>query len=916
MNNVDCSGVPGALMERSIKNYFHSAKGMELTDEPVYFELDLAETGIFSVLAKFECGAGISPDRVIVNFEFSGPLADPGALRLVTLPQIGLCKYVKTRAGETIFNIEFPPGLKGAVRVGVRAWDADDTIILKSFAALSTEPFEALSERYPRDVERYQKYSWKSIGEFLSAETLDNGLHTIAISGLLLDFFVVSRRPDAPLLCHLHGNAPPRSEQYLLPAITGWKVTEGLDASILAISDPCLLLDQKLELAWHAGTSSVPLQFVYELVLNKIIKSLSPSRVIFWGGSGGGFASLYLSSRIAGSIAFVWNPQTSILAYEESYVRQYAKVCFGEAGEDVSETFAGKIVGDISEVCPNDANRVIWLQNKNDWHTEAHLLPFLKKTGLMDELPESCSRWVNERIYLCLEDFSEGHQPPPKDMIRRILVNIVAKDISELDLDGVISGRLPSEAKQEATASGEVPAAVTPLQETPVQAAPSAEATDASVKPQEKEAPTLETRLETIESKNEAADEVKPQEPVVPLQQSPWEAAAAKGAFSAAQSAVPLMPSERKEGASGFLNRLPFRKAGVLFQLSLIPVLLAVLYFGFIASDRYVSEARVVVDRTDFSGGHTMDFASLLTTGGNSHDIMLLRDHLRSVDMLNNLDTRLKLRAHYSDGNYDFISRMWSNEASQELFHRHFLSRVRIEMDTLANVLSIRVQAYTPEMANAISIALVEEGEKFMNEMAHRLAREQVAFLEVQASQMKDRVMKTRYAVVEYQNAKGLVSPLGTAEAVSSIIAKLEGQLIELKAQRQAMLGYLSPKAPEVSQLNLQIGAYEKQLKEEQARLASPKGSTLNRAIEEFQRLQLEAEFAQDTYKTALVALEKGRVEATRTLKKVSVLQNPTLPQYPVEPRRVYNIVVYTLAIMAITGTIQMFIAIIRDHKD
>lgn len=915
MNNVDYSGIPGAPMERSIKNYFHSVKGMELTAEPVYFELSLAETGIFSVLAKFECGRSISPDRVIVNFEFSEPLPDPGALRLVTLPQIGLCKYVKTRAGETIFNLEFPPGLKGTIRVGVRAWDADDTIVLKSFAALSTEPFETLSERYPRDIERFQKYSWRSIGEFLSAEALENGLHTIAISDLLLDFFVVSRRPDAPLLCHLHGNAPPRSEEYLLPAITGWKVTEGLDASILAISDPCLLLDQKLELAWHAGTASVPLQFVYELILNKVIKSLSPSRVIFWGGSGGGFASLYLSSRIAGSIAFVWNPQTTILAYEESYVRQYAEVCFGEAGEDVSEVFAGKIVSDISEVYPNEVNRVIWLQNKNDWHTEAHLLPFLKKTGLMEALPESCSRWVNERIYLCLGEFSEGHQPPPKDMIRRMLVSIVAKDISELDLDGVISGKLPDEAPKDRAASGEVSAAATPLRETPAQAAPPEEATDASVKPQEKETPSQEPRLETIQLR-EATTGIKPEEPVAPLQQSPWEAAAAKGTFAESQSAVPLPASARKEGVTGFLNRLPFRKAGVLFQLSLIPVLLTFLYFGFIASDRYVSEARVVVDRTDFSGGHTMDFASLLTTGGNSHDIMLLRDHLRSVDMLNKLDARLKLRAHYSDGNYDVVSRMWSNEASQELFHSHFLSRVRIEMDTLANVLSIRVQAYTPEMANAISIALVEEGEKFMNEMAHRLAREQVAFLEVQASQMKERVIKTRSAVVEYQNAKGLVSPQGTAEAVSSIVAKLEGELAELKAKRQAMLGYLSPKAPEVSQLNLQIGAYEKQLKEEQARLASPKGSTLNKTIEEFQRLQLEAEFAQDTYKTALMALEKGRVEAIRTLKKVSILQNPTLPQYPVEPRRVYNIIVYTFAIMAITGVIQMFIAIIRDHKD
>jgi len=51
----------------------------------------------------------------------------------------------------------------------------------------------------------------------------------------------------------------------------------------------------------------------------------------------------------------------------------------------------------------------------------------------------------------------------------------------------------------------------------------------------------------------------------------------------------------------------------------------------------------------------------------------------------------------------------------------------------------------------------------------------------------------------------------------------------------------------------------------------------------------MDAGFAEDVYKTALVALENGRIEATRTLKKVSVLQRPTVPQYPLEPRRIYK---------------------------
>jgi capsular polysaccharide transport system permease protein len=86
--------------------------------------------------------------------------------------------------------------------------------------------------------------------------------------------------------------------------------------------------------------------------------------------------------------------------------------------------------------------------------------------------------------------------------------------------------------------------------------------------------------------------------------------------------------------------------------------------------------------------------------------------------------------------------------------------------------------------------------------------------------------------------------------------------------------------------------------------------------VEEYQRLEMAAGFAHDIYKTALVALEKGRVEATRNLKKVSVVQNPTLPQQPLEPRRLYNIIVSVLVTLLVAGIVHLLAAIVRDHKD
>jgi capsular polysaccharide transport system permease protein len=324
-----------------------------------------------------------------------------------------------------------------------------------------------------------------------------------------------------------------------------------------------------------------------------------------------------------------------------------------------------------------------------------------------------------------------------------------------------------------------------------------------------------------------------------------------------------------------------------------------------------------MLSRADLASGQTMDFASLLSgaAGNNRTDQLLLRDHLRSIDILRKLDADLQLRQHFSQ-NGDVLSRLWDEQAPIEVFHRHFLQRVSIELDEFAGVLVIQAQAYTPEMAERIATALLAEGESHMNALGHELAQEQVRFLQQQVDELNERVKTTRSALLTYQNRKGLVSPQATAENIAAIVARLEAQLAELQTRRTGLQSFLQPQAPQLAEVNTQIAAVEQQLVRERARLAAPEGGTLNRTVEEFQRLQLDAEFAQRVLTTALTSLERGRVDATRTLKKVQVLQSPHRPEDPLQPRRLYNTIVYALVTLLVAGIVQLLLAIVRDHQD
>lgn len=344
-------------------------------------------------------------------------------------------------------------------------------------------------------------------------------------------------------------------------------------------------------------------------------------------------------------------------------------------------------------------------------------------------------------------------------------------------------------------------------------------------------------------------------------------------------------------------------------------IFLSAFYWSFLATDRYVSEAHIVLDSPEVSIP-SLNFASLLSGGAGKGDLLLLRDHLLSVDMMKKLDQQLSLRTHYASKDIDFLSRLSSEDVATEHFHRYYLNRIDVMLDEYAGILRIRAQGYTPEMAHAITSALLQEGEQHMNQMGQRLAEEQVKFIEDQVEKLGERLTFARQAVLDYQNEHGLVSPTGTVESLSAVVAGLEGELAKLNAHKTVLSHYQSGKSPEMVRVNSEIAAVQQQISKERARMATQSGNALNRITAEYETLQMQAEFALTLYSNALIALENTRVESIRKLKQVSVLQAPTYPEYSVEPKRIYNITVFIIISILLTLMIQLIMAVIKDHKD
>ncbi|WP_271912258.1 chain-length determining protein [Vreelandella alkaliphila] len=351
------------------------------------------------------------------------------------------------------------------------------------------------------------------------------------------------------------------------------------------------------------------------------------------------------------------------------------------------------------------------------------------------------------------------------------------------------------------------------------------------------------------------------------------------------------------------------------WAVAFLAIALVSFYWFIWAEERYVSRATVVLESPQIA---TPEFSlsSLMGGGsGNTHDLLLLREHLLSVDMLRLLDEQLDIRQHYNEHG-DIFAKLRDPNVPIEDLHKYYLRRVEIELDEYAGVLNIHVQGYTPEFAHDMAALLLEAGENHMNQMGHRLAEEQVRFLEQQMIRLEDRFRETRTELLEFQNEYGLVSPTSTVESINQVVATLEGDLARLQAQRNALASFQSSQSAELRQVERSITALRDQIVEQRDRLAQATGDSLNRVSAEYETLELQAQFAQETYSSALAALENTRLEAARQLKQVSVLQSPLFPEYPTEPNRLYNSSVFAIITIFLAFILSMIMMIVKDHRD
>ncbi|WP_439098242.1 capsule biosynthesis protein [Campylobacter devanensis] len=359
------------------------------------------------------------------------------------------------------------------------------------------------------------------------------------------------------------------------------------------------------------------------------------------------------------------------------------------------------------------------------------------------------------------------------------------------------------------------------------------------------------------------------------------------------------------------LNRLDSFKTVIYIMIVVI------FYYTFIAADRYVSNVSLSVKSTDGSSPVSLSgIESLVGVASSStEDIKLLQEYIKSFDMLQKLDEKINLRSLYEKQKLDLFFRIYSS-TSKESYLKYYRDRIHILFDDTTGLLNVAVEGFSPEDARNISAAILEECERFINEISHNIAREQLRFAQGELESAKQKYKDAKNELLAFQNEYGVFDPQSLAKTKAGFITEIELQISKKETELNTMRSYLNDNAPEIAALKAELRAHKEQLEKEKSKVASNASQDkLNDVVAQFEALYLNLSFAEDVYKTAITAVETTRIEIGRKAKQVVVIQSPYVPDSAAYPNKMYNIITIFVILTLIFGVVRLVRAIIDEHR-
>ena len=353
-----------------------------------------------------------------------------------------------------------------------------------------------------------------------------------------------------------------------------------------------------------------------------------------------------------------------------------------------------------------------------------------------------------------------------------------------------------------------------------------------------------------------------------------------------------------------------------------LPTVIAGLYFGLIASDRYVSGTQMVLSEQS-SGPAALGAAgksSLLSLvgvaggDGQSSESAIVTSYLASNQAMEAADKAIGLRQMWSSSSIDYFSRLPSN-ASQEEFFKYYKKHVTVVYDGSEPVIELKVEAFRPRDAQLIAQTLVGLAQGKLNAAFNGMREDALQFARSEVTRAEEQLESVNEKLRSFRNDHGDIDPKASAQGIGSVTTGLFAQLANTEAQLHTTLSYAREDSPAVKNLRAKIAGLKKQIAEDKGVLAGDeKSKPYADLMATYENLMLDQKFAQEAYTSAMSFLSSSRAALSHQHAYLIDFLSPTLPEEATEPRGMRNMLVVLIASALLWLTGSLVASALREH--
>lgn len=371
---------------------------------------------------------------------------------------------------------------------------------------------------------------------------------------------------------------------------------------------------------------------------------------------------------------------------------------------------------------------------------------------------------------------------------------------------------------------------------------------------------------------------------------------------------------DRKKKILGKFKK--FLKFNFLIKISpiIVPTVFSIVYFTFIASDQYFTEAKFSVkshkDGVDVGLLGVVLGSSMGQADSDSRSVV---DFIRSHDAVRLLDQSIHLREIFRRPEADLISRLSARATFEDLVD-DYLSRITVTYDLHSGITTLQVKTYRPEDSLALSKEIMKISENIVNsfnkrseEDSIRVARDELEFEEKRLINIQSRLRK-------FQVNNNELDPKGRSGAVQTIVAELEGEIAKETAKLRALESFMQPTAQQVVAQRERVKALQEQVEVQRKRLTGNNTNSLVNTLYDYEALKFELGLVEKAYASAAISLETARITAQQQQKYIVSVVEPHLAQEALYPKRIENIITTFVFSIIIFGILYLTINAIRDH--